>query len=70
MEDDIQEALHKLKSVPSSKIRSKYGANESTTSFRLKTNKSTAKDFKKPWQKCFFPAETEAQLANLIINTE
>ena len=27
MEDDIQEALHKLKSVPSSKIRSKYGAN-------------------------------------------
>ena len=70
MEDDIQEALHKLKSVPSSKIRSKYGANESTTSFRLKTNKSTAKDFKKPWQKCSFSAETEAQLANLIINTE
>ena len=57
MEDDIQEALHKLKSVPGSKIRtvtSKYGANESTTSFRLRTNKLTAKDFKKPWQNVFF----------------
>ena len=49
-EDDIQEALHKLKSVSGSKIRtvgSKYGVNESINKFRLKTNKLTAKDFKK-----------------------
>ena len=48
MEHDIQEALHKLKSVPGSKIRtvtSAYGVNEFTVRFRLKTNKSTANGF-------------------------
>ena len=56
MGDDIQEALHKLKSVPGSKIRtvaSKYGVNEFTIRFRLKTNKLTAKDLKKPGRKWF-----------------
>ena len=62
------QTLHKLKSVPGSKISvaSEYHVNESTIRFRLKTNKLTAKDFKKPWWKCVFSAETEAQLANLI----
>ena len=32
----------------------------------MKTNKLTAKDFKKPGRKCVFSAETEAQLANLV----
>ena len=71
-EDDIQEALRKLKSVPRSKIRtvtSVYGVNEFTIRFRLKTNKLTAKDKKKKkktGQNCVFSAEAEAQLANLI----
>ena len=45
------QTLHKLKSVPGSKISvaSEYHVNESTIRFRLKTNKLTAKDFKKPW---------------------
>ena len=40
------ETLHKLKSVPGSKISvaSKYCVNESTIRFRLKTNKLTTKD--------------------------
>ena len=49
MEDAIQEACIKLKSVPVEirKIRNvtnKYGVSESTIRFRLKTNKLTAKD--------------------------
>ena len=50
MEDDIQEALHKLKSVHGCKIKtiaSEYGVNKSTIRFGLKTNKLTAKDFEK-----------------------
>ena len=46
-------------------IASEYGVNKSPIRFRLKTNKLTAKDFKKPgWN--VFSTETEAQLANLI----
>ena len=68
-EDHIEEALYKLKSVPGSKLRivaSEYGVNEFTIRFRLKTNKLTAKDFKKTGRKYVFSAETEAQLATLI----
>ena len=46
-EEDIQESLQKLKSVPRSKIRtvaSEYRVNESTIRFKLKTNKLNAKD--------------------------
>ena len=55
--DDIQEALHKLKSVAGSKIRtvaSEYGNNESTIRFILKANKLTVKDLIKPGPKCVF----------------
>ena len=68
-EDELQEALHKLRSVPGSLVRSvakEYGVSESTLRWRRKNLKEHASSLKFPGRKCVFIEEKEKKLAKCI----
>ena len=67
-EEDIQNAIHKIDSLPGKSIREvakQFGLSESTIRFRRK-KLFAGSDLKKAGRKCAFDEETETSLAECI----